>query len=385
MKREEKKTFISKTFFGLENILAEELRSLGADAVTPLKRAVSFQGDKELLYKANLQLRTALKILLPVYSFNAQNEDELYEHCREFNWGEVMETKQVFAVDSVVFSEYFTHSKYVALKVKDAIADHFREKTGKRPSVNIFNPDIRINVHIATDQVSISLDSSGDSLHKRGYRDTRHIAPLNEVLAAGMLKITRWDFTKPLLDPMCGSGTIPFEAAMMAANIPPGARRNNFGFMKWRDFDPELWEKVHTEATDQIKIPHVNIIASDISNKAVDIAREAAICYEINHLIRFKRAAFTDLHAQNKENLLILNPPYGKRMRSGDLNGLYKMIGDTLKKHFTGSDAWILSSNNEALKHIGLHPGEKHRLYNGPLECKFLKFSLYKGSKKKNN
>ena len=373
---------VVKTFHGLEDVLAKELESLGAKDIYTLKRAVSFNGSKELLYKSNLHLRTALRIMLPVYTFSAYNENELYQKVGDFDWSDYIKLDQTFAIDSVVFSDYFRHSKYLVLKIKDAIVDQFRRKTGKRPSIDTETPDVRFNVYVSHENFTISLDSSGDSLHKRGYRNNQHKAPLNEVLAAGMLKLAGWNKDIPLIDPMCGSGTILMEAAMIARNMPPGINRKRYGFMKWNDYDPTLWDRVYNKAQSQIVRPMVKIMGSDISSEAIDISKVASINFNLNPEIRLTRSPFKDLHPTSKTGMLIMNPPYGERMEQDDIFSFYKMIGDHLKKNFTGFDAWILSSNKEALKHIGLHPSKKHTLFNGPLECKFQKFSLYQGSLK---
>jgi len=376
--------FIVKTFHGLEGVLAKELESLGAKNIQALKRAVSFKGSKELLYKANLHLRTALRIIRPVYTFSAQNEDELYRKVTDFDWSAYLKLDQTFAIDSVVFSDSFRHSKYVVLKTKDAIVDQFRRKMGKRPSIDTDTPDVRFNVHVSHNDFTISLDSSGDSLHKRGYRNIGHKAPLNEVLAAGMLILTGWIKDVPLIDPMCGSGTILMEAAMIARNMPPGINRKRYGFMQWSDYDPTLWDRIYNEAKSQIVRPRVSIMGSDISSEAIDISKVASINLNLNADIILRKSSFKDLHPISKTGMLIMNPPYGERMEQDDIFAFYKSIGDHLKKNFTGFDAWILSSNKEALKHIGLRPSKKHTLFNGPLECKFQKFSLYQGSLKIN-
>ncbi len=373
---------IVKTFYGLEDILSKELRSLGAKNINILKRAVSFEGNKELLYKTNLHLRTALRILQPIYTFNAYDEKKLYKKVEDYDWSAYIKNTQSFAIDSVVFSNHFRHSQYVALKIKDAIVDQFRNKTGKRPSIDTKNPDIRFNVHVFEKEFTISLDSSGDSLHKRGYRDTQHKAPLNEVLAAGMLLLAEWDKNIPLIDPMCGSGTILMEAAMIAFNIPPGFYRNNYGFMKWNNYDHGLWNSIYTNAKSHIDISKINMIGGDISSNAIDITQKAFMKFGIHKEISLIKTSFMDLYPKSKTGMLVMNPPYGERMKNEDLLSLYKMIGDHLKKNFPGFDAWILSSNKEALKHIGLHSSKKYTLFNGPLECKFQKFCLYKGSLK---
>ncbi|MBL4715638.1 RNA methyltransferase [Sphingobacteriaceae bacterium AH-315-L07] len=373
---------LAKTLHGLEEVLAEELELLGATDINPLKRAVSFQGNKELLYKCNLQLRTALKILTPIYYFKAYNERSLYNKVEQFDWSKILSVEQTFAIDSVVFSKQFTHSKYVALKVKDAIADQFRKKTGVRPSVDTKNPDVQINVHCANENFTISLDSTGAPLNQRGYRDNQHKAPLNEVLAAGMLKLTNWNKDIPLIDPMCGSGTFLIEAAMMATNTPPGIKRKQYVFMKWEDFDKELWGKIYNEAIESITKSEFRISGSDVSQQAIDISRQALLNFDFNRDIKLVKSNFNDLRPQSENGVLIMNPPYGERLRETDIFALYKMIGDHLKQSYNGFDAWILSANRDALKHVGLRPSKKLTLFNGALECKFQRFSMYKGSLK---
>ncbi len=373
---------LAKTFHGLEEVLAEELFQLGAKNIEPKKRAVAFEGDKELLYRGNLHLRTALRILLPVMSFRARNERELYKKVSEYNWSKHLDNSKTFAVDSVAFGDIFKHSRYVGLKTKDAIVDQFREKTGKRPSIDVEAPDVSINLHVTGDRFTISLDSSGESLHRRGYRDNRHKAPLNEVLAAGMLKIAKWDPEIPLFDPMCGSGTILMEAAMYAKNIPPAWHRKKFSFMRWPDFDKELWEKIRKEAEEKFESPRVTIIGADVSMQAVDIAKQASLEFRLNREIKVSKAAFENQTPPFKAGMIIMNPPYGERLQKDDIIEFYKMIGTVLKRRFTGFDAWIISSNFNAMKNIGLKPAEKYTLFNGPLETKFWKFKLYEGSMK---
>jgi len=373
----------AKTFQGLENVLAKELELLGAEDITILKRAVSFSGNKKLLYKSNLHLRTALRILHPIYTFIATNENDLYKKVSEFDWSAYLKLSQTFAIDSVVFSDYFTHSKYVALKCKDAIVDQFRDKTGKRPSIETKTPDVQFNVHVYKDEFTISIDSSGDSLHKRGYRNSQHDAPLNEVLAAGMLLLTGWKKSIPLIDPMCGSGTILMEATMIACNMPPQINRKTYGFMNWNDYEPELWNKVYEDAKSNINKSEINITGGDISRRSIDISKESLIKFGFHRDIRINKTSFLDFYPKSSTGMLIMNPPYGERQKEDDIFSLYKNIGSHLKQNFAGFDAWILSSNKDALKFIGLHPSKKLTLFNGALECKFQKFSLYQGSLKK--
>ena len=376
--------YVVKTFHGLEETLCEELRELGAKEVVAQKRAVAFGGDLETLYKANLHLRTALRILQPIHAFQALNERQLYRRIMDFDWSEYLGLKQTFAIDSIVFSNRFRHSQYVALKMKDAIVDQFRKKTGKRPSVDTRNPDVRFSVHVNHTHFTLSIDSSGDSLHKRGYRKQGHRAPLNEVLAAGMIRISGWDKKSPLIDPMCGTGTIPMEAALMAANIPPGLSRKNFAFMNWKSFQPAIWSKVLKEARKQQNYEVGPIIGSDMSAKAIAICKESAALAKLDKYVSFRQMPLDQFKTEYEEGWLIINPPYGERLEKADINQFYNEMGSHLKHHFTGFQAWILSSNREALKFVGLKPSRKLTLFNGALECKFQQYELYAGSRKKN-
>lgn len=371
-----------KTFHGLESVLAKELEELGATSINTLKRAVACEGNKEFLYKANLHLRTALRILVPISTFTATTEDELYKAIYDFDWSQYLTEKKTFAIDAVAFSELFKHSKYLALKTKDAIVDQFREKTGLRPSVNTENPDVLINVHVARDKFTVSLDSSGESLHRRGYRQPGHQAPLNEVLAAGMLKIAGWHKDIPLFDPMCGTGTILMEAAMLACNMPAGFKRKKFGFMSWADYDKFLWDKIYKEAEEKISYPRTRIVGSDIDLKAVDIAKTSSLDFRLNRQISISKAAFEEREVPFRRGMIIFNPPYGERLKKTDIFNFYKKIGSTLKQNYDGWVVWALSSNEEAIYRLGLHKEEKHILYNGALECEFLKYHMFEGKMK---
>jgi len=375
---------IAKTFHGLEKVLAEELRSIGAQNIVEVNRAIEFEGDKELLYKSNLCLRTAIRILQPIHHFIAKNDTELYDEVMKFDWSTVMGISETLAIDPVVYSEFFTHSQYVALKTKDAIVDQFRNNTGKRPSVDVIDPSVRLVIHIAKEKVTISLDSSGDSLHKRGYRVGNHKAPLNEVLAAGMILLSGWDKKMPLVDPMCGSGTILMEAVMYARNYPPGLHKKKFGFMGWKDYDEGLWNRVVEDAKNKITQPRLKIFGSDISVKAIDIARESALQLRFNRDINFSVSSFERLEPSYPKGMIIVNPPYGERlMKDKDMVDFYRMIGSQLKQTFVGYDAWVITSNKEALKNVGLKPIEKFKLFNGALECGYHKFNIYDGTMKK--
>ncbi len=375
---------IAKTFHGLEGVLAEELKGIGARDIKEVNRAVEFEGNKEILYKSNLLLRTAIRVLHPIHIFEAKNEKELYDGVQSFDWTTIMDVMNTLAIDPVVYSEIFTHSKYVALKAKDAIVDQFRDKFGKRPSVDVENPNVRLVIHVAKDKVTMSMDSSGDSLHKRGYRVGMHKAPLNEVLAAGMVMLSGWDKKMALIDPMCGSGTILMEAVMYARNYPPGLHKKSFGFMGWQDYDEALWNKVVEDAKAKIEEPRLKIFGSDASMKAIDIARESALQFRFNRDINFSVSTYEKLEPHYPKGMIIMNPPYGERlMKDKDMVDFYRMIGNQLKHTFIGYDAWIITSNKEALKNVGLKPLEKLRLYNGALECGFHKFNIYDGTMKK--
>ncbi|MGF1585886.1 MAG: class I SAM-dependent RNA methyltransferase [Bacteroidales bacterium] len=380
-KNRERFEMVAKTFRGLESLLAGELEAIGGGNIRTGFRVVYFDGDIEVMYRANFQVRTALRILKPFYEFRAKNDEELYNGAYSFDWSGLLTENSTFAVNGVVSSPYFNHSKFIALRVKDAIADQFRAKTGKRPDVDTENPDVRINLHVSSDRCTLLLDSSGDSLHKRGYRTTTVEAPINEVLAAGMIMLSGWDRESAFIDPMCGSGTIPIEAAMMAYNIPPGIYRKQFAFEKWPDFDKDLFNNIYNEEYPEPKvIPE--IVGSDMSPQAVAMAKTNAKNAFMGKKIDFKVSAFEEMLPPANGGMLITNPPYGERLKQENIKAFHMIMGDYLKKNFTGYTAWILSSNIEALKFTGLRPEQKIVLYNGPLECRFVKFSIYKGTKK---
>ncbi len=374
---------VAKTFSGLEEVLAEELKQLGAQEIQIQKRAVSFRGDQELLYRANLYLRTALRILKPIAEFSIENESDLYRKVREIDWSSYLGVDDTLAVNGVLKSERIRHSKYLALKVKDAIVDQFREKFRRRPSVDVSDPTLRLNVYLYNDQCTISLDSSGNSLHKRGYRLESTQAPLNEVLAAGMVLLSGWNRHSNFVDPMCGSGTIVIEAALYALNLPPNGQRKVFGFTKWKDFDSKLWQKILKEIPKNRRSFDFEIVGADKSDRALRIAEENIKRAGLEEEIACVQVSFESFVPPEGGGTLITNPPYGERMKKDAIGEFYKMIGDHLKQFFNGYDAWILSANQEALKRIGLRASQKHTLYNGGLLCKFQKYGMYEGSKKK--
>ncbi len=373
---------VATTAYGLEQILADELLAIGAENIELLTRAVSFSGTKELMYRTNLEVRTALRILKPIYSFRATNETELYRGIKEIKWEKYLNPERTFAINSAVHSDYFNHENYVALKSKDAIVDQLRVTFGTRPNIDVTNPDLRINIHISGNTCNVLLDSSGNSLHKRGYRIGQGLAPINEVLAAGMILLTGWKGDSDFIDPMCGSGTFLMEAATIAYNIAPGIKISEFGFMKWDDYEPELWEKVRLSAISREKEFNHKIIGFDESPKAIKIAKENIKNAELGWKVILKAKAIEEIRQNDLTDggTVMLNPPYGERMNESDTLELYETIGDCLKQNFNGYSVWIISSNKEALKKIGLRTSKKITLYNGSLECKFHNFQIYKGS-----
>lgn len=369
---------IAKTFQGLESVLAEELKHLEAEDIEIGRRMVAFKGDLKMLYKTNLCCRTALRVLKPIYKYRATDADELYEAIKKFEWDKYLTLDQTFSIDSTVFSEEFRHSKFVTYKAKDAIADYFNEKYGKRPSVRITNADIIINVHISGDQVTISLDSSGESLHKRGYRVAQTEAPINEVLAAGLIMLTGWRGDSNFIDPMCGSGTFLIEAALIAANINPGIFRSNFAFERWRDFDSELFESIYNDDSNERDFDY-KIYGSDISPKAINIATQNIKHAGVGKYIDLKVCSIQSYDEAPENAILVTNPPYGERISVADMESLYESIGERLKKVFKGYHAWILGYKNELFDKIGLKPSIKYPILNGALECEFREYVIFDG------
>lgn len=373
---------IAKTFQGLEEVLAKELINLGANNVEIGRRMVAFTGDKEMLYKANFCTRTAVKILKPIKEFKATDADEVYEVVKQMDWEQWMDVKSTFLVDSVIFSENFRHSKFVAYRVKDAIADYWREKTGgDRPNVGISNPDIRINVHIAENDVTISLDSSGESLHQRGYKTATVPAPLNEVLAAGLIMLTGWDGECDLIDPFCGSGTILIEAALIALNVYPGVFRKEYAFEKWKDFDADLFDRIYNDDSQEREFDH-NIYGYDINRQAVQIATDNVQSAGVKDVVSVEQRDFYEFEQPRDKALIITNPPYGDRITTDDIFDLYETIGKNLKRNFVGNDAWIISHHEELFDKIGFRPSTKYALFNGSLECEFRKYQIFDGKLK---
>lgn len=370
------------TFFGLEEVLSGELLKLGAKNITPFKRGVAFTGDLGFMYKANLCLRTALRILVPIYKFTADSDNELYEGIKKHEWENYIDVKDTLAIEAVLNSELFTHSLYAEQKTKDAICDRFREKYQSRPSVDLKNPTIRVYIHVFKNEVSVSLDSSGDILYKRGYREDIDKAPIKEVLAAGIVLLSGWQTHLPLIDGMCGSGTLAIESALYANNIPAGCFRKEFGFMRWRNYDEQLYNTIYENSINKIKEDTPYILANDISERVIKIAQHNVKVAKVDDVVSFSNVDFFELLPNKPMGTILLNPPYDERMKHEDIIAFYKKIGDKLKKDFSGWTAWIITSNLEAAKYIGLRPTRKITLFNGSLECRLFKFEMYAGTKK---
>lgn len=376
---------LAKTFKGLEQVLATELVQLGANNVQVERRAVSFTGDKRMLYTANMCLRTASRVLVPILSFKAQKADDIYEQVKALDWSQYMTIKTTFQIDATVYSDYFRHSQFVTYRVKDAIVDYWMEHENQRPSVKLEGADLYLNVHIAGDRVTLSLDSSGESLHKRGYRVANTQAPINEALAAGMLLLAGWNGQSDFYDPMCGSGTLLIEAALIARNIAPGVYRQGFAFEKWADFDADLWDEVYNDDSREREFKH-KIYGSDAGFYAVQAATKNIQSASLQRDIEVKQIRVEELRLADTNTegaLVMINPPYGERL-SQDKNvlRLYQDMGTALKHQFSGATAWVISSNEEALKCIGLRPAKKIHLVNGDLDCLFNKYELFKGDRK---
>ena len=376
---------VAKTFFGLEEILADELLKLGAKKINIGVRNVSFYGDKGFLYKANLSLRTAIRILKPIVVFDVNDDKELYSSFFNFNWEDYISVDNTFAIDSVLNSDFFTHSLYVSQKAKDGIVDRYRKLFKTRPSVDSINPDLKINIHIRNKCCTVSLDSSGKPLNQRGYRSQTNIAPINEVLAAGIILLSKWDLESDFLDPMCGSGTLLIEAAMLATNYPPNIKRSNFSFKNWNDFDLDLFLTITKSVLSKIKPFNNKILGFDKSPSAISKCNQNIINAGLEDVISISKEDFFRSKKHNDDYLyIVFNPPYGERLRI-DIELFYKKIGDTLKTNYTNSCTWFITSSIEALKYVGLRPSRKIKLFNGKLESRLAKYEIYSGSKKKKN
>lgn len=381
MKNQPLYEIFAKTLHGLEDILSHELHEIGISQTIKHIRGVSFYGNNIDLFKANFFVRTAICFLKKLFSFDLTNNEELYNGIVAFEWENVFGVEKTFAVEATVNSKYFNHSQFVALKGKDAIADRFRKVVNRRPDVNVQNPDILINIHINNDKCTVSLNSSGEPLFKRGYRIDQYKAPLNETLAAGMILLSNWDKNELFIDPMCGSGTLLIEAAMISLNIPAGFYRKKYAFQNWNDYNDSEFKNICSNNT-RVNNRNLKILGSDISKNALDAALKNIRNADLNEYIKLQHKDFLKSGNHQKNGILIFNPPYGKRIESNDIIELYKNIGNQLKRNFAGCSAWIISSNKEAMKFIGLKPEKKYILFNGPLECSFNKYSIFSGSLK---
>ncbi|UTW66743.1 class I SAM-dependent RNA methyltransferase [bacterium SCSIO 12643] len=377
-------TIAVTTLYGLEELLADEIKQLGAKNVEVGNRVVHCSGNLKFIYKSCLQLRHALRVLVYLDEFEAFNPDQLYEKAYNLSWEDFMGHQSTFAIHYTVNSKHFTHTKYASLKLKDAIVDRIRQKSGQRPSIDKDRPDYQFFLHISDEFVSIYLDASGPTLNRRGYREETVEAPLNETLAAALVRLTKWDGSVPLIDGMCGSGTIPIEAVYQARRIPSQWYRSRFGFNTWKNFDKDLMSEVRNEAKSAVKDLKVPVYASDISDVSLASTNHNVRNARCDKHITSQLSAFKDLKKKEDQGVIIINPPYGERLTPEDINRLYKEIGDTLKQNFQGWDAWIITSNKDALKHIGLRTSKRIKLYNGPLETRFVHYELYRGSKKAN-
>ncbi|WP_299129224.1 THUMP domain-containing protein [uncultured Winogradskyella sp.] len=374
---------VAKTLFGFEDLLAKELTQLDAMEVTKGVRNVSFVGDKGFMYKANLGLRTAIKILKPIKSFRVTKEEDLYKNVKDIKWENYLKSTGALAVDATVHHSVFTHSQYTALKCKDAIVDRFREHSGTRPNVDLRFPDLKINVHIDRQRCTISLDTSGESLHRRGYKTATNIAPINEVLAAGLILMSGWDGQTDFMDPMCGSGTILAEAAMIACNIPPNLMRKEFAFERWEDWDVDLFEKIEESLLKKTRDFHHRIIGYDKSPSAVTKAKENIKNAHLDEFVHIQHEDFFKTQKAGNDKLqMVFNPPYGERLENLNIEAFYGNIGTTLKHGYPNTNAWLITSNLEALKYIGLRPSRKIKVFNAKLESRLVKYEMYEGSKK---
>jgi putative N6-adenine-specific DNA methylase len=376
--RDQRFPMVATTLQGLEDVLAKELRQIGGNEIKPLKRAVAFTADEDLVYKANLRLRTALRILKPIRKFRARTDDELYDGVKAIDWDEFFDGDKTILIKPTVSGGLFTNSHYATLKCKDAIADYFREKTGSRPSVDSRHPDIVINLKIYKDQVQLSLDSSGTPLNKRGYRQRKSIAPLNECLAAGLLLIAGYDGKRDFIDGMCGSGTLCIEAAMIAHKISPGLMRDDFSFMHWKGYDPDLFAVIREATVSRIKETSVRVVGYDNDFMTINLAREAAQEAGMDEAIKFNMGDFFSIEPPKPPAMAIMNPPYGERIKADDIEELYSQIGDKLKADFTGYQFWILSGNPDAMKNIGLRTFDTHHLVNGKIPCRYSGFRMFR-------
>lgn len=378
----EKQSVSVKTLFGFEEMLAKELEEIGVDDIRPANRIVHCKANLKEVYRINLETRLAIHVLVNLVSFRVKNPDELYDRVKDYPWEDLIPLDKTFSIDFTVHSSFFTHGKFASLKMKDALVDRIREVKGARPYVDVEAPDYRLNLHISEHFVNIALDASGESLHKREYRTAAVAAPINEVLAAGIVKISGWKGDIDLIDPMCGSGTLVIEAVLAARNIPSVWFRENFGFMTWENYDAALWEEIRETARAGFTSFNGNVYAYDRSSKAISIAKYNMQNANLDKWINAESLAFENAKPRSNKGMILMNPPYGERMIERDIKEFYKMIGNQLKRNFSGWDAWIISSNENAMKFVGLKPEKKIKLFNGPLEVQLAHYVLFDGGRK---
>lgn len=373
--------FVAKTFAGLEPLLLKELEELGAVNCQLMSRSVAFEGPFELLYRVNYFSRLALRVLWRQAAFSFGSNRQFYEHLFDFPAEKFLKKDGTMAVHATNVDSIFKTPLFASVLAKDAICDRFRDLYDQRPSVDKEDPDVQFHLHIYKDQAQLFLDSSGESLHKRGYKVRNHPAPINEVVAAAMVKMSGWQADCDFIDPMCGGGTLLVEAAMQALNIPAGFYRRHFGFFEWKNFDLALWKQIKREASIKDDVP-VNFYGSDINAGFLEIARSNIAKARLQDFITLERKDMLSSPAAATPALVMFNPPYGERLDVEDMNGFYASIGDALKQKFPGCRAFMISSDIEALKHVGLKPTKKCVMYNGPLECRFVSYELFSGDRK---
>lgn len=377
--KNEKRRYFATVARGLEEIAAKELEKLGAVDIHSDFTGVHFRGNQALLYKINLWSRIIFRVLMPIADVKSYNAEQLYQNVYNFNWEDYLQIDDTFAIICTGSNKNLNHTHFTALQIKNAIVDRQRKQTGKRSNIDTENPNILINAHIEDTRCTLSLDSSGESLHRRGYRPAMGIAPLKETLASALLELAEWQPSLPFLDPLCGSGTLPIEAALKGLNIAPGLYRKKFGFQRWKDFDAELWEELLTEAkTSQLSQLPAPIFGSD---RDFDILQQARIntkyCHLEKHIQLIQKDLF-QIEAPANNGIIICNPPYGKRLGEvEELGEFYKLLGDVFKQRFKGWTAYVLTGNKELAKRIGLKASRRIPVHNGSIPCTLLKYELY--------
>jgi putative N6-adenine-specific DNA methylase len=373
---------LAKTNYGLEELLEQEFIQLGFQDIQRHTRAISGKGNLELLYRLNYESRYALRVLVPLMEGDAGDQEQLYKLVQKVDWSQYITCDSLIAFDSSENQSSFNNTMFISMKAKDAVVDQMRTADGKRPTVSIENPDLLVNLHIFKNRCIISLDASGYSLHKRGYKAANVMAPLNEVLASAIIKLSGWDMQHSFVDGMTGSGTIAIEAALMARNYPAGYFSDGFAFQRWRNYDKNLWKRVVERANEKITDSDAKIFAVEMDTRAYEAARTNIEEAGLTDAIELVKADFFQFQHNQEKGVLLLNPPYGERLSLEDVQAFYKRIGDTLKNNYKGFEAHIITSNSDGLKSIGLKTSKKTILFNGGVECRLLKYELYDGTRK---